>query len=588
MNFRRHLVVAAVADVLRAQPQATRRILGWSAVGLLPALVQGWAIAHAIDDGFLAGSRTTGLLWLAVPILTMALGAIASSHALRHAGQIADSMRDGLVERVVCAAVRESVSTTGPIRAQGVVARITQQIEFVRGSLAIILLTVFSLVFSMFAALLGIATLSGTAFVLVVPPVLLALGLYAGSVPALLRRFRPLVRIGEEVSVVVQETAGGLRDLQLAGATGWAAADCGSHVEAQRRATEQLAALTGSRTLLLTLGGRAPAAVLLLAGPWLLRRGMSPGELAGAITYATTAIAPTVRMLGNTISGELLGLWVILERLLQSSPAAPPEEDTAGAAAPNQGVGPGAVEVCARGLSFAYGPHAEPVVHDLDLTVHPGEHLAVIGASGIGKSTLVNLICGMLAPTAGEVRVHGAELSTMSPSARARRRVLIPQEAYVFTATLGENLRYLRPEAQDTMLDAAAAAVGMAALAGRLGGYAAVVNPALLSAADRQLIALARAWLSPAPLIVLDEGTCHLDPAVEAHVERSFAARPGTLIVVAHRISSARRADRILLLDGTVALSGGDAELLRESALYRDLVGHWDGAHVGVEAALHH
>jgi ATP-binding cassette, subfamily C, bacterial len=90
-----------------------------------------------------------------------------------------------------------------------------------------------------------------------------------------------------------------------------------------------------------------------------------------------------------------------------------------------------------------------------------------------------------------------------------------------------------------------------------------------------QLIALGRAHLSPAPLVILDEATCHLDPAAEARAERAFALRPGTLIVVAHRISSARRADRILVLDGLKATCGSHQELLDHSSLYRDLVGRW-------------
>jgi ATP-binding cassette subfamily C protein len=118
----------------------------------------------------------------------------------------------------------------------------------------------------------------------------------------------------------------------------------------------------------------------------------------------------------------------------------------------------------------------------------------------------------------------------------------------------------------------------MAPLVARLGGYEAVVSPARLSAGERQLIALARAYLSPAPIVILDEATCHLDPAAEARAEAAFAERGGTLIVIAHRISSALRARRILVLDGTRAQAGSHASLLVSSPLYRDLVGYWNGA----------
>ena len=123
----------------------------------------------------------------------------------------------------------------------------------------------------------------------------------------------------------------------------------------------------------------------------------------------------------------------------------------------------------------------------------------------------------------------------------------------------------------------------MSALRDRLGGYDAQLEPATLSAGERQLVALARAYVAPAPLVIVDEATCHLDPASEARFERAFAARGGTLVVIAHRISSAQRARRILVLDddGGAAV-GTHAELLGRSKLYRDLVGHWTGDHIGV------
>ncbi|HYZ38577.1 MAG TPA: ATP-binding cassette domain-containing protein [Pseudonocardiaceae bacterium] len=117
--------------------------------------------------------------------------------------------------------------------------------------------------------------------------------------------------------------------------------------------------------------------------------------------------------------------------------------------------------------------------------------------------------------------------------------------------------------------------LGVRELVERLGGYAAQVDPAALSAGERQLLTLARAYLSPARLVILDEATCHLDPAADARVERAFAQRPGTLVVMAHRISSAMRARRVLVLDGSRALLGTHEELLTCSLLYRDLVGHW-------------
>ncbi|WP_438318762.1 ATP-binding cassette domain-containing protein [Streptomyces sp. HUAS TT3] len=157
------------------------------------------------------------------------------------------------------------------------------------------------------------------------------------------------------------------------------------------------------------------------------------------------------------------------------------------------------------------------------------------------------------------------------------RRTLLPQQAYVFTGSVRENLGHLSPgPVPEERLERALSALGVDGLVDRLGGPDAPVDPSRLSQGERQQLALAAAYLSPAPLLLLDEATCHLDPEAEERAERALARRPGTLVVVAHRISSAARADRVLVLDGTRAVHGTHADLPARSPLYRDLVGGWD------------
>ncbi|CAM5575669.1 ABC transporter ATP-binding protein OS=Streptomyces cyaneofuscatus OX=66883 GN=G3I52_23485 PE=4 SV=1 [Streptomyces cyaneofuscatus] len=155
-------------------------------------------------------------------------------------------------------------------------------------------------------------------------------------------------------------------------------------------------------------------------------------------------------------------------------------------------------------------------------------------------------------------------------------RVLLPQHAYVFTGSLRDNLRYLRPDASDRSIATMIDALGLDPLLSRLGSLDATLEPDRLSQGERQLVALGRAYLAAPPLTVLDEATSRLDPAAETRAERAFAALPGALVVVAHRLSSARRADRILVMDGPRTRCGTSAELLRTSALYRDLAGLWE------------
>ncbi|MCK8431570.1 ATP-binding cassette domain-containing protein [Streptomyces sp. D2-8] len=236
-----------------------------------------------------------------------------------------------------------------------------------------------------------------------------------------------------------------------------------------------------------------------------------------------------------------------------------------------------AYDVELTAVTFAYGPQADPVFRDLDLTLPEGGHLAVVGPSGIGKSTLAGLIGGTLEPDSGLVRLGGRRPGALPPAALSALRVLVPQEAYVFSGDLAENLRYLRPDASDEDVRAAVEAVGAGSLVSRLGGIGTVIDPAALSSGERQQIALVRAYLSPAPLVLLDEATCHLDPAAEARAEEAFVRRPGSLLVIAHRISSALRARQVLVLDGGTVVSGAHEEVLEQSVLYRDLVGHWSG-----------
>jgi ATP-binding cassette subfamily C protein len=374
--------------------------------------------------------------------------------------------------------------------------------------------------------------------------------LFAVTLPAMVARQRAYVLADEALADRAGTAFAGLRDITACGAESRVAADLGIPINGQAAAERAVVRMTAVRGLSLALAGWLPLIVVLLAAPWLVRGGLTAGAVLGALTYLLHGVQPALHTLISGLGGGGVRLAVTLDRILRAG--------SAGTAGPS----PAGSDVSLRGVTFAYGRHAEPVVRDLDLDIRDGDHLAIAGPSGIGKSTLVALLAGTLQPQ------HG--------SARLAHRVLIPQEAYVFTGTLLENLRYLSPAATIADVDRAVDAVGARALVSRLGGYRAEVSPDALSAGERQLVALARAYLSPAPLVLLDEATCHLDAAGEARAERAFADRPGALVVVAHRVSSARRARRILLLDGATATLGTDEALQVSSPLYRDIVGHWD------------
>ena len=232
------------------------------------------------------------------------------------------------------------------------------------------------------------------------------------------------------------------------------------------------------------------------------------------------------------------------------------------------------LDLVAHGVGFRYGPHAEPVLRDVHLTVAHGEHLAVVGARGAGKSTLAAALAGLITPQQGTVTLDGVPVAGGPAGQRRALVALVPRHPCVLAGTLRKNVTYLAPEADDDRLAAAAEALGATGLfAGGLDAPATA-----LSVGHRQLVALLRVYVSEAQVVVLDEATCHLDPATEEQVELAFRRRGSTLIVVAHRLSSATRADRVLLLDGDRSRLGRHDQLMDASAGYARMWAAWDVA----------
>ncbi|WP_340561777.1 ABC transporter ATP-binding protein [Streptomyces sp. GSL17-111] len=564
---RRGLLAAGVRRLLR-RPRALLALTGWSVLEAAHTFLLGLAVARALDEGFLRDRPATGLAWLGVGAVGIVAGAFGTGRVHRAVGALTEPLRDLLVERVVGGGLHTAVtrgSATGAAGA-GAVSRLTHQVEIARDSFAGLLMAGRAFVFTAAAALAGLAALHPLLLLVVLPPLLCGLAVFAASLRPLARRQRRFLDADEALAAELDATLGGLRDVVACGAQERVRAEVGDRVTDERRAASALARWGATRAVALGLGGRLPVLLLLLLTPWLLDRGVSAGALAGALTYLLQSLAPALESLVHGLGGAGARLAVVLTRLRGG-----PTDDGPVRHRPPPPRAPGAA-LELSGVSFSYGRGAAPVLDAVDVTVPRGGHLAVVGPSGIGKSTLARLLAGLLRPTSGHVAAHGPV-------------TLLPQEAYVFTGTVRENLAYLCPEpVPDAVLLRAAEAVGCAELLARLGGPEAVLDPAGLSAGERQSLALARAYASPDPVVVLDEATCHLDPAAEARAELAFRARPGTVVVIAHRISSARRADLVLVLDGTRAVVGRPAEVAAGSALFRDLCGGWDAA-VGSQPA---
>ncbi|MBB1242359.1 ABC transporter ATP-binding protein [Streptomyces durbertensis] len=556
---------------LRARRGALWRLAGWSLVEFAQTFLTGYGVAQALDRGFLAGRPGVGLLWLAVAAVAALPAAVTTRGLFGRLADLVEPLRDGLVRRAARGALTEALAA--PERAHtGAVSRATHQTEIARDGWAGLVMAVRSCLFTSAGALAGLATLQPSLLLVVLPPLLAGWTLFLLTLAPMAARQRAYLEADEAFAARAGELVGGLRDIRATGGAEQAAAPCAALADAQCDAARSLARWAAVRMLALGVAGRCPPLVLLAATPWLLSRGMTAGVLLGALAYLTQSLAPATHALMTALGTAGGRLLVVLDRFTAPTPPLPPPHTPQGETPdespgePPHGDGrprPGGIVL--REVTFAYGPGARPVLDRLDLTVRPGEHLAVLGPSGTGKSTLAALLAGSLTPDSGSLRWDDRP----APD----RLVLLPQEPYVFTGTVADNLRYLHPAARDAELAAAIEAIGLAPLVERLGGVEGTVDPGRLSAGERQLLTLARAFLAPAAVRVLDEATCHLEPAAEARAERALAARPGTLVVIAHRPASAHRADRILLLDGTRVQQGTAHELHARSALFRDLTG---------------
>lgn len=248
---------------------------------------------------------------------------------------------------------------------------------------------------------------------------------------------------------------------------------------------------------------------------------------------------------------------------------------------------PGAIELgSVRGaitfenVTFGYDPD-RPVLHGINLVIHPGETVALVGPTGGGKSTLAKLIIRFYDPTSGSVSIDGHDLRNVNSSSLRRQLGVVPQEPFLFAGTIQDNLTFARPGASDDEVNLAVDRVGLRELLERLpDGLDTVVHERgqTLSAGERQLLALGRAFLAQPRVLVLDEATSSLDLQSETAVEQALDAllESRTAILIAHRLSTAQRADRIVVIqDGRIVEQGTHGDLIADESHYAGMFETW-------------
>jgi ATP-binding cassette subfamily B protein len=312
--------------------------------------------------------------------------------------------------------------------------------------------------------------------------------------------------------------------------------------------------------------------MLWVGGQDVLSGNITPGELAAFIFYAFI-VAGSVGAISEVYS-DLQRAAGATERLLELLGA---DSQLPEPATPRKPQEP--LYVQARNLSFSYPTRpTEPVLADLSFSAAPGEMLAIVGPSGAGKSTLLDLLQRFYDPTAGQIEIGGVPLPEMRLTELRDLVGFVPQDPVLFAGSLKDNLRYGCPEADEAAmarsLRLAHAAEFIAELPEGLetrvgeGGVG-------LSGGQRQRLAIARALLVDPKILLLDEATSALDAQSEEHIRESLKDMQGerTIVVIAHRLSTVRQADRILVLeDGRLAASGTHEELLSASELYARFV----------------
>ena len=316
------------------------------------------------------------------------------------------------------------------------------------------------------------------------------------------------------------------------------------------------------------------ALVLLFGGRMVLDGDLTVGVLVAFLGYVVIFFDPIQQL--SQLYGTFQSAMAALEKILGVLETEPSMVDRPDAA----DLPPitGAIEL--RDLTFAYID--EPVIRDVNLTIRAGETVALVGPTGAGKSTLAKLIARFYDPDEGAVLIDGHDLRDVTQGSLRAQLGIVPQEGYLFGGTVGDNLRFARPDATDAELRSACAAIGAIDFIDALPeGLETEIEErgARLSTGQRQLLAFARALVADPRLLILDEATSSVDLRTEARIEEALATLLAgrTAVVIAHRLSTIRDADRIVVVEGgRVAEQGSHDELLSAGGRYSRLYTDWE------------
>ena len=371
------------------------------------------------------------------------------------------------------------------------------------------------------------------------------------------------------LAATIAEILAGIRLVQAFGAERTELDRFRQEAEAARHAKLQAAQAKAAQFVIVGFLEAMSVLVLFWLGSWQIGQGNLTG--AGFISYVT-AVALLIDPISITTSNynEFKESEASVDRLFELLAVPPTVRDRPGAQ-PLPTI-TGRVEF--RAIEFAYPSAAEPVLQGLDLTVRPGEAIALVGASGAGKSTIVNLLLRFYDPQGGQVCIDGIDLREVTLNSLRQQIAIVPQETILFSGSIAHNIALGNPKASRSAIEQAAQIANAHDFISQLSeGYNTWVGErgANLSGGQRQRIAIARAVLRDPKILILDEATSALDSESESLVQEALdrLRRDRTTLTIAHRLATVRGADRILVVEkGQIVESGSHDQLLVQNGRY--------------------